>query len=205
MLRISLFVAFIMGLLSTTALGFDNQRKGFIFGAGLGIHGNSYESILRADNSPSVQKSKTEIGLFSDMKIGVAPTDRLEFYYTVKTSWIPITNDVNERVRVANQLGAIGFSYFLSDELDVYEWDRSFFVSCGIGSAAWSMVRGNGNDTQFGYGYFIGVGYEPTRHMRIELNLVSTATSDSGMDSNGNWNSDIDTKFVTLGITSMAF
>ncbi len=120
MLRRSLLTVVVLGLVSSSAFGFNNLRQGFILGGGLGLHQNSFTQTIDFNREEIRSTNETKSGLAVDFKIGYDPTDKLEIYYTTKTSQFSIINMYEDEVTIMNQLGGLGFSYFLSKELDVY-------------------------------------------------------------------------------------
>ena len=182
-----ILIVLITLFLIVSANAFDGKRKGFILGFGIGpgltsftqeVAGRDYYQdwvIVKSDRS-------NKMAIMTDFKIGYAPTDFYEIYYTSKVSWFGITNVLGDNVTIANGLGALGATYYFTPQVP------SPFISGGIGFSTWATPFESGSKTWTGFGLFAGVGYEFARHWSVEFDLLwgKPGTSEFGIDVSSN-------------------
>ena len=156
-----LLATFAFFLLSGFALAWDGQRKGFIMGLGTGINVHSYTS---KEESPEIETRKydrvNDLGLQLNFKIGYAPTDRLQFHLTSKTSFSGKTTGIT----------GLGADYYLKPN------PPSFYFTGVVGISWWGetllaqyiIYRSDGFR---GIGLSGGIGYEFMRNLSAELSL----------------------------------
>lgn len=173
----TILIIFILLFLTVTVSAFDGKRKGFILGGGIGPGFTSFTQELSFwDPFFGYTKIKSDrenkAALMTDFKIGYAPTDFWEIYYTSKVSWFGLES-VSGDVTIANGLGALGATYYFKPEAP------SLFVAGGIGISTWSAPFESGSDTWIGFGLFAGAGYEFARHFNVELDLLWGKPGDS--------------------------
>lgn len=164
----ALVAIFILGFASP-GFAFDKMRKGFILGFGLGP---GYDKFTEArDSSGTEIRSFDEgkVSLFSDFKIGYAPSEKLMVYWMSKGAWFGVDSTIidekKETVSILGGVGGIGVTYFLSSETP------SFFVSGGVGFSSWSLPF-EGSDPWTGIGAAGSIGYEFTRNWTLEASVL---------------------------------
>ncbi len=171
-----LVVLSILIFVMTSLVAFDGQRQGFLLGLGGGVANVSFSQEIEGYGNSIESDTETEIAFATDFKIGYAPNNQVELYYTNQVTWFSMKNALDEDITIASGLGAIGISYFVAPELKSIGWHPSFFLSGGIGLSSW-MTPFEDNDSWNGTGYFVGVGYEFTKHYRISLNYFASNPS----------------------------
>lgn len=140
-------------VLSSQAMAFNGQRKGFILGGGLGAGWLNY------------QEPGFEFNRFSgagNFKIGYAPSNTLEIYFT-------------DNVHVFNYggvsfgigVGGIGVTKYLNPK------GNGFFVFGGVGMGLF-MVLESGGGSNSGLGLIGGVGYDFAKHWSIQGDVLYT-------------------------------
>lgn len=153
-----ILVGLIILFVSTNTYAWDGQRQGFILGFGIGPGFTSFTQKIAIFESDR----ETKGAIMTDFKIGYAPHNFLEIYYTSKVSWFGLENVYGNNVTIANGLGAAGVSYFFRPEAP------SPFISGGLGFSTWATPFEEGTETWSGLGIFVGGGYEFARHWRVE-------------------------------------
>jgi len=162
------FVGFMLFCLASNAHAWDDQRKGFLLGFGIGPGFTSFTQKVTVDyfggGTESVESDReNKVGVMTDFKIGYAPDNSWAIYYTSKVSWFGMTNALGSDVTIANGLGAVAVSYWFNQQAP------SPFIAGGIGFSTWSLpFEDNPPDTWMGAGLFAGGGYEFSRHWSIE-------------------------------------
>ena len=178
MKRILVLLLLFSSVFTTSTLAFDDQRKGFVLGAGFGL-------------APAVRWStggfnENGAGFGGNALIGYAWNDKnmivLEGNGTVYNSDIFSANMFQEF------LGPTWYHYFDTQ-------GKSFFSAVGIGGyyfglppfSSYIRISFNGGDLPptppshaRGFGYLIGGGYEFTRHYQIGIYLSGGRTSERG-------------------------
>jgi len=152
-------------ILSANAQAFDGQRKGFILGGGLGLGMTSYTLEFGTLTSDRFNK----ISFMTDFKIGYAPTDQVEIYYSSKGSWWSESGTT-----FLHSYGTAALSYYLLPQ------SPTFYLTGGIGFSSLAAPFENNTTTETGFGFFGGAGYEFIRHFAIEANLMYGQPGSSG-------------------------
>jgi hypothetical protein len=181
------FVGLVLFLANTQAHAFDGQRKGFLLGGGLGLGFTSFSQEVAVSfwgYHESVKSDReNKVGVISDFKIGYAPDNSWAIYYTSKVSWFGMENALGNNVTVANGLGAAAVSYWFKPQAP------SPFIAGGIGYSTWSLpFEDDPPDTWTGPGFFVGGGYEFSRHWSIEgyLSWGKPKHEEFGIEANSN-------------------
>jgi len=114
------------------------QRRGFIFGFGVGPGVTSYSPF----------GSESGWGLATDLKIGAQVSKSVQVYYLGRTNWINAYSNL-----VAAGISALGVTYVLPT--------APVHISGGLGLATFLTVccEGSGNEGA-GFGVTGGVGWE---------------------------------------------
>ncbi len=149
-------------LVSGTVWGFDGQRKGFIVGGGLGLGATTYKQKQDSFLGSIETDWKNKFGFMTDFKIGYAPTQQLEIFYSDKGSWFDYDGEI-----ALTGLGAAGVNYYLRPE------GPTFYLGGGVGISTFitSPLKSN-TDTDLGFGFYVGAGYELVRHFAIQLDFM---------------------------------
>lgn len=197
--RFILALAFV--LLAATLFSFDGKRKGFILGFGIGISSLSYKQTLEGGGESITSPTVDETPFVTDFKIGYAPDNKLEIYYSSKVAWFSMTNIYDANVNIADGIGTFSASYFLSSKLKTTQWAPSPFVSAGFGFSAWSTPNVDNSTSWTGTGFFVGGGYEFAKHFRAELNFFMNNPSHTESGITGTTNSSA----LMLTINALAF
>lgn len=156
------------------------ERKGFIIGFGIGPGMTSYK--LTADGFGDSDR-ESEFGLQTDFKIGYAPSNHLEIYYSNKVSWFSLEDSFGDNVLTVSGLSSIASSYFFKPE------GPSPFVSVGVGLASWrTPFEETASAWSNSFGFFIGGGYEFSSHWDVSANIIqgNTSITDFGPKINNN-------------------
>lgn len=161
----------------TSLTAFDGRREGFILGFGAGLANVSYSQEIDVNGESSESPDLNDNAFATDFKIGYAPNNQLELYYTNQMAWFPMENAIGQEITIADGVGAFAISYFLAPELKDGAWHSSIFLSAGVGLSTWSTPLEDENDAWEGTGYFVGLGYEFTKHYRVSLNYFGNNPS----------------------------
>ena len=181
-MKIKFTVVVLFILVISNLFAFDGKRKGFILGFGAGFSNISFKQKIEGYGGSITSDKENKIGFGSDFKIGYAPNNKVEIYYFSKVAWFSILNALNDNVTISDGVAGAGLSYYLSPKLNENEWTSSTFISCGFGWSGWSTPFEEGSESWTGLGFFVGSGYEFSKHYRIEANLFinNPSTKESG-------------------------
>lgn len=133
-------------LLFEPSWGFDGNRKGFVFGGGLGFSSVTTSASFRRD-------SETTVGAGAQLLIGYALNDgNMIIFESIAGGYRDRIDGIG--VQIFN--GASWYHYFRSS-------GRSAFTTAGIGR--YLIMRGGlSNSIGVEFGLLIGGGYEFARH-----------------------------------------
>jgi hypothetical protein len=148
-------LAFVI-VLSACAYALDGERKGLVLGAAVGPA--TIPEFLEYSYA-----SYRIIQVATEMSIGYAPTDQLQFTYAGRSLWFPIWTFVSTP--------AIAATYYMKPEAP------SFLVTGGGGLAviSWGPFVAVGN---LGGSVFGGVGYEFYRGWSVRLEYTHSWWND---------------------------
>ena len=155
-----LVVGIVLGL-TAPAAAWDGERKGFILGAGGGL---GFVTITGDLPGGFPLTRTTSILLGTDAKIGIAPTNKVEYYLFGYSSWFSSGGTFT-----LNELIGLGLTYYPKREF--LEPAPSYFVSCGLG-ASYLKPFSSSDPERYGFGLTFGGGYEFKKHMRVEGNFI---------------------------------
>lgn len=162
----AMFVALTALFLSLRAQAWDDQRKGFLLGFGIGPGFTSFTQTLEAGGLSAESPREDKMAVMTDFKIGYAPDNSWALYYNSKVSWFGMKNVFSNNVTVANGLGAVAVSYWLKPGAP------SPFLATGFGYSTWSLpFEDERPDTWMGMGLFAGGGWEFSKHASLEAYL----------------------------------
>ncbi len=162
-MRTKLFLLTLVLILAFTATqtqAFDGDRKGFMLNLGAGMG----QGKLSVDSD-----SVDEMGFSSVFKIGAGLSPQATLYYTNRVIWWS-SNDVS----LTTGMSAAGFSYFISPEAP------SFFFSGSLGIGVLSIEN---LDSESGFGFGIGAGYEFAKNWTIEAHYLNAKVLEEAGDS----------------------
>ncbi|MCF7919694.1 MAG: hypothetical protein K9N06_07265 [Candidatus Cloacimonetes bacterium] len=180
-MKIRFIVIILLLLIFTNLSAFDGKRQGFLLGFGAGFSNISFKQEI--DGNDMGMDYEKETGFATDFKIGFAPNNRVEIYYSSQVAWFNITNVYGDEVTISDGVAAISLSYFTSPRLETIDWCPSFYLSGGLGLSAWNTPYEDGSEAWTGSGFFFGAGYEFSRHYRFSMNVFINDPSTSFYDS----------------------
>jgi hypothetical protein len=170
----SLFLLAILFINASSAQGYDNQREGFLLGAGLGVGQTSYKQELTTFSGTATSPTEYQLGIITDFKIGYAPEKTWAVYFTNKVSWFEMINVMDESVIIASGLSAVAFQNWFKPKAP------SGFIALGIGMSSWgAFFKESFSETWTGLGIFAGGGYELSRGWSLEAYWIWGETKDS--------------------------
>ncbi len=159
---ISLSLVLILVSAVEPAQAFDGDRKGFMLNLGIGA-GKAEVFVTGGDISSSMD----EIGFGGDLKIGGGVNSQTVIYYTSRTLFYSV-NDYS----AVNGMSALGVSYFLEPQAP------SVFFSGGLGLGA--LIDIDGQDSESGIGYTLGVGFEFVPNWTLEATYMRATVESEG-------------------------
>ena len=201
-----LILCIVFLLLPTQSFALDGDRKGFIFGLGLGAQGTVYSSSASAsgikDSFGYSGNHGTDFmaGLSSDVKIGWGITSDYEIHYFNKAAWNTLKNSENDYLANFNGVSGFGGTFFIPFGMST-TWPSAPFLSLGYGNAFWAAPQKALSLPFEGNGYYIGIGYEFTQHVRLELDFMSGSASEKL----GNDSIEKSFKNILLSLSVMAY
>ena len=146
---------------TSTVDAFDDSRKGFSLGLGVGVH-HLDNHVLFGDARPLIYEGQT--GIASSFKIGAGINEQFSVFYTRNASWY----NVNGELAVIGLTG-LGASYYFSPGVP------SKYLIAGLGLGDFSTpLYSSDTDINDGNSYLAGFGYEFKRHQSVEFNLGYT-------------------------------
>jgi hypothetical protein len=166
-LKSLLFVTVIVFAISINVFAFDGQRKGFILGGGIGFGMTSHTEKYKYDGTSQEFDSESKGALMTNFKIGFAPSEQVEIYYTQLSSLFKTSEAYVREVTILNAIGGIGVTYSLNPSAP------TVLFNGGLGLAMWALpFEDNPPEVWSGLGLWGGVGYEFSRHYSAQLDLA---------------------------------
>jgi len=141
--------------------GFDGHRKGFIVGGGVGFGSTAYKEKIVSPFGSSETDWASVFAFMTEFKIGYAPNSQLEIFYSDKGSWFDYFGSV-----ALNGLGTASINYYLKPE------GPTFYLGGGLGFSTFTLPFENNSDVELGFGFYVGSGYEFTRHFAVQLDFM---------------------------------
>lgn len=154
------------------AFAFDDSRKGFVIGISAGPSLTSFTQTIEFLDQEETSDRENSFGAGTDFRIGYGPNENLLIYYKNGVTWFSMENALGDNVIVANGVGGVGVSYFLTPEAP------SFFLTGGLGFSFWMLPFEEGTDTWIGLGLSVGAGYEFAPHWVVEASAMYGNPSD---------------------------
>ena len=156
-----------------SAFGFDGVRKGFVLGGGLGFGLSSY-TVKLSDPFVSIESDReNRFSFMTDFKIGYAPTNQVEIVYSNKSAWFKGDGYVLNTLTFLHGLSTASVNYYLKPE------GPTFFLSGGLGLASLSDPFENNPESWYGFGFYVGGGYEIIKHYAVVFDLMYGIPSDT--------------------------
>jgi len=155
-------------VLSQQSFAFDDDRKGFMIGVGLGFQKTSI------DTSNSNASSNSEAGLATSFRIGGGITEQFSLYYIRSASWFnaPYTEGSNTSdIYYVSGLSGLGASYYFQSSTP----SAYLTGALGIGDFAAPFEEDIDSDTDTGSAFMIGGGYEIDQHIQLEVTFLRTS------------------------------
>ncbi len=181
--RLVLLLTALVMLVSTQALAFDDERKGFMLGLGAGFGSAKWDMDISGDvagTSIEIGASGSWSGLATDVKIGGGASEKLLVYYTSRQVFFSV-----ESTSWLQGLNGVGVSYFLEPV------GPSFYFNGALGLGGVRLLD-DGGGSENGVGFLVGGGYEFTSHWSIEANYMqanvfSESASVGGAEVSADW------------------
>jgi hypothetical protein len=148
-------------LLPGTSRAFNNERQGFILGLGGG-----YGSAKWSSHGDSESWS----GVATTLRLGGGVNNQTLVYYSNRVVFFSI-----EGYNFYQGMSAAGVSYFLEPT------GPSFFFSGELGMGVIGTWE-EGGDSESGFGFTLGAGYEVSPHLLLEFNYMRASVGDSSFD-----------------------
>ena len=200
-LLIGALIAVTLLMVAAPLYAFDDERRGFVIGFGLGS-GMLNQTTDVTGTIPPVSSSvftpdKTQVTITTSFKVGYAPSNRLAIYYLQNVAW-DRTTDNNEVTWGMNGLGGIGASFYFGPQA------RSFYVLGAYGFSTWTAPFEEQNEhtkTWFGNGTAFGGGWEFADHLSLEVTGMWGNPTKSGTG----WDGSIDSFSVLVLFQTLAY
>jgi hypothetical protein len=153
-------VALVMTVFATSALAFDDTRKGFL----IGLSGGGGYQTFSADVSDERQ-NKFAFG--TDFRIGGGINEQFALYFDNRVSWFGVGEEQwTEGDIVAWSVTGLGASYYLEPEAP------TVYVQGSIGYSGWAWMDQLNEYGGHGFGFTAGAGYEFSPHAGIDAMLM---------------------------------
>jgi len=177
---ILLLISTLFAFASTSAQAFDGKRKGFQLGIGIGAH----TSDLAYKNNFTPASIDSEQNIAASILVGYGFSNRVVAYVGGKGGAVQINgNDASLAI------GGIGASFYLT------EVSPSLYLTGLVGGASLAVDGEKDEDADSGDGWLVGVGYELSDRLHLEL---SHARADLQDPNNTTDTSTLESSFLTL-------
>ncbi len=167
--RIVVFSAMILLLVTSSASGFDGQRKGFVLGGGAGIVPVAHWKVDIAFFGLEGSADENRVGFGLQFVIGGAFDEHNMLVYEGNASGF--SSDLLDESIAQGFNGAAWYHYF-------GDVGKSAFTALGLGLYYFQV--GDYDPTNAGGAILLGGGYEFARHWQVGLYLTVGKTSESG-------------------------
>ena len=170
-----IFIVVTTLFLVANANAFNSKRKGFIIGGGIGPSFSTFKETVTihgffGSGETIESQRENKFGLRTNFKIGYAPSNLLEIFFTVKDSWFSskvyfLGENEGEDVIMASGFWGPGVTYYFKPEAP------SYFITGGFGVSTLSLPFESHAEIKFGGAVYAGAGYEFKNHFNVELDL----------------------------------
>jgi hypothetical protein len=153
--------------LSGIAHAWDKERKGFVFGLGMGIGSASYKQTVSdayLNKIEGPRESKT--AFFTNFEIGYAPSNQFVITYSNVVPWFKFTNIYNSEITMISSVGGPVFTYYFRPN------PPSFLIGGGFGFATWAAPFESDIDSWSSIGFSGKAGYEFGHNFNLTLHLL---------------------------------
>lgn len=147
------------------------QRKGFIFGLGVGVGNVNFAEPL-AEYWGSTYEGDwpdprgTTSAFATEIKVGHGFSNQFLLYYTSRISWMPLSNLYRDTM-IANGTAGVGMMIFPMRSADFY-----LIGSAGLATlVTWEPPFKLGRARQAGLAVSGGIGFELLRHLNIDFTV----------------------------------
>lgn len=188
----ALFLLALSLFITSESKAFDGQRKGFMFGFGLGAGWVHAEEPRYWGGNYGVDLN----GFITHLKIGGAANERLALHY----SGVQTFNIGENGFTLA--FPSIGATYFLRDKAPSPMIMTAIGVSLGFGDGYYPLGTGDITAVGSGVGILFGVGYEFQQHMTIE---VTASISSGALNDFFSLEPDQKTRMITVAINYLGY
>jgi len=169
-------------LLSSNIHAFDDKREGFMLSAGLGLSSIHSDFKQEYGEWSGIGRDSTG-GLATSFKIGYGFSDQFSLYFMRNSTVLVYDKDPNDNTYENCMLG-IGANYYLNPE-------GSTYIMGGIGVGRFTDYE-DADVENIGHGFMLGVGYEISPHINVEVSYMGTRIDDNEAEVN------TDTLHITL-------
>jgi opacity protein-like surface antigen len=149
---------------------FDNSKKGFILGGGLGYSAVRTNIDIRS-NHFRAGATDTQNALATTLKLGYGISEQFSVFYVNDVSWYKYDGSSDKYITGAS---SIGVDYYFDE-------NSPWYATGGIGIATLKNFTKN-KDSVNGFSYNIGIGYEIMPHVTIEGKFLSNNFDDKNVD-----------------------
>ena len=162
-------------------------RKAFdiIASIGAGIHNFEGELLYNPSldafctEAQSIDSIKNVHSLSTDIKFGFAISRQTSIYLSRKDDWFNLNNN-GSNILMSNSLSSIGCQIYAEPVGTV--WKPNYYYSFGLGASIWGNYKNDNYESWTGFGFFLGMGYEITKNINVELNVTSTSSESNHQD-----------------------
>lgn len=171
---LALVLALALIVTAFQAQAFNGERQGFMLNLGVGAGQAKWTA---EDEGIEVSFDKTGFG--GDFKIGGGINPQTMIYYSNRTLFysLDFSDGMGGTVssNLVNGMSAVGVSYFLQPQAP------SFFFSGALGIGV--LTDSEGEDSQSGFGFTFGAGYEFAKNWIIEGTYMNASIGEEmGVD-----------------------
>jgi len=167
--RLALLALIGISLFATDTRAFDNHRKGFTMGLGMGGGVVDYKSVStrQTPSGPEeIVQGDDQVGTFTmDFRMGGGVNDQIMVFYLSKLPWFKNPDGGNSGSLTTGFVGAAASYHFRKEPGGLY-------VILGLGWQSWSRGFPVGSaETRWGPGALAGIGWELGPHFPLELTI----------------------------------
>ncbi len=187
----------------STLTAFDDKREGLLYGIGMGYCQAFYKNKIEDECGVIKTVAGPSSGVATEVKLGYGISNKAEIYLSNQVAWYSrrtFEGETSQAVTI-NSMTSLGVSYFFSEQLDYYEWHSSPFVSGGLGRFYMYDFLYDDGYSSGGIGFYVGLGYEFAKHVRLSLNYYVNNQSYKEDGNNYTKNSNV----MLLTLSALAF